>query len=242
MTLLVAQSIDEKINLSINGKENVFLTLRVHPEQGVFGVNPTLLDFCEDSGFQVPVVLAQMRRYVVEQGGLHLEGIFRLAGNATEMSHIKNRMNTMHHFDPDARDQGSDDAPEVNAIANLVKVWFRELPQPILNSLPSDVICNTTDMESSVHGLEALEEMERTLLGWLINFLADAAEFKSTNKMTEQNLAIVVAPNLYNPPSHDPMEGLLLSQKSTQFLHNLIAYETELRSKPPDEGEPDGGS
>jgi hypothetical protein len=41
--------------------------------------------------------------------------------------------------------------------------------------------------------------------------------------------AIVVAPNLYDPPGSDPMEGLVMSQKAVQFLHNLILNEIELR-------------
>ncbi len=40
-----------------------------------------------------------------------------------------------------------------------------------------------------------------------------------------------MAPNLYNPPSQDPMEGLVLSQKSTQFLQNLILFELEKRAE-----------
>ena len=73
MTLLVAQSMDEKINLTINGtpfhsfpstfiyrflnvpistvgKESIFLTIKAHPAQGVYGVNPVGLDFCDDHG------------------------------------------------------------------------------------------------------------------------------------------------------------------------------------------------
>lgn len=41
--------------------------------------------------------------------------------------------------------------------------------------------------------------------------------------------AIVVAPNLYDPPGSDPMEGLVMSQKAVQFLHNLILNEMEIR-------------
>jgi len=66
------------------------------------------------SGFHVPQILAQMRTYIIIQNALNVEGIFRLAGNATEMQEIKDRMNSKHNFkEPDA---------EVNAVANLIKV------------------------------------------------------------------------------------------------------------------------
>jgi len=68
--------------------------------------------------------------------------------------------------------------------------------------------------------------MERTLLDWLIDLLMTVAAKSHINKMTIQNLAIVVAPNLYNPPGSDPIEGLVLSQKCVQFLHNILLYKT----------------
>jgi hypothetical protein len=42
--------------------------------------------------------------------------------------------------------------------------------------------------------------------------------------------AIVVAPNLYDPPGCDPMEGLVMSQKAVQFLHHLVLHEIERRA------------
>ena len=82
--------------------------------------------------------------------------------------------------------------------------------------------------------------MERTLLDWLIDLLMTVAAKSHINKMTIQNLgcliatvaflifvaAIVVAPNLYNPPGSDPIEGLVLSQKCVQFLHNILLFKT----------------
>lgn len=36
----------------------------------------------------MPIILAQMRKYMIAQDALALEGIFRLAGNASEMQVI----------------------------------------------------------------------------------------------------------------------------------------------------------
>ena len=48
--------------------------------------------------------------------------------------------------------------------------------------------------------------------------------------MCPMHAAIVVAPNLYDPPGCDPMEGLVMSQKAVQFLHHLVLYEIERRA------------
>jgi len=122
-----------------------------------------------------------------------------------------------------------------------------------MNVLPTDVIFNSGDPNECSQAYEGLPEPQKSLLGWLLHLMADVAALKSSNKMTEQNLgrvnrmpvfivpcvlsyissaaAIVVAPNLYDPPGSDPMEGLVMSQKAVQFLHHLILNEIELRQE-----------
>lgn len=221
MVLLVPESLNFRVNLRIGGKETLFLIVRTHTEQGVYGADPTSLAIGDDCGFQVPVILADMRKALIAQDALSQEGIFRLAGDQNEMKRIKNDTNRTKTFDANNAD--------INTIANLLKVWFRELPVPILNALPTEVIFNSGDPNVCIDAYESLQEPQKSLLGWLLHLLADVATLKLHNKMSEQNLAIVVAPNLYDPPGSDPMEGLVMSQKAVQFLHHLILNEMELR-------------
>jgi hypothetical protein len=223
LTLMSAESLNFRVNLRINGGETLFLTVRTHSEQGIYGVDPTSLESVEDGGFEVPAVLAQMKGYLIEQDALTQEGIFRLAGDASEMKRLKQIMNKNKTFEGIETD--------VNTVANLLKVWYRDLPTPILNVLPTETIFSSGDPNVCIEAYENLPEPQKSLFGWLLSLLADVAGLKAKNKMSEQNLAIVVAPNLYDPPSSDPMEGLVMSQKAVQFLHNMILNELEVRSK-----------
>ncbi|ELR22562.1 RhoGAP domain containing protein [Acanthamoeba castellanii str. Neff] len=177
--------------------------------RGVYGADPMALEIAEDCGFEVPVVLKSMREALVDQDALSQEGIFRLAGDQNEMKRIKGDMNRTKTFD--AKDA------DMNTIANLLKVWFRELPVPILNALPTEVIFHSGDPNVCIDAYEGLQEPQKSLLGWLLHLMADVAALKAHNKMSEQNLG------------SDPMEGLVMSQKAVQFLHNLILNEIELR-------------
>lgn len=47
---------------------------------------------------------------------------------------------------------------------------------------------------------------------------------KEVNKMTPNNLAIVIAPQLYNLNSIDPLDGLFISQNLVVILHQNIIY------------------
>ncbi|KAL6063315.1 Rho GTPase-activating protein gacA [Balamuthia mandrillaris] len=286
LVLLEPASLNFRVNLRILGGETLFLHVRVHADQGVYGVDPTTLELTEDAGFEVPTILVQMKTALKDKNALLQEGIFRLAGDAYEMKRIKENMNKEKNF--------SDTDVDPNTIANLIKVsfslsfafiflffstnfkkihkvWFREMPTPVLNVLPTETIFNSGEQSVCIEAYLDLPEPQASLLGWLLNLLTEVASQKAINKMTEQNLctilslafplspypllvfalsflysccflfsspsdsifsyvsikAIVVAPNLYDPPGSNPMEGLVMSQKAVQFLHNVLVYEME---------------
>jgi len=171
------------------------------------------LEQAEDSGYTVPSILVNMKKCIIAKGGINTEGIFRLAGEQTEIKRIKEAMNKKS-FDFVTND--------INAIASLLKIWFRELPVPILNALPQDCIMNFSAASDCVAAYDTLPEPQKTLLCWLMDFLAQIAANAPLNKMSTQNLAIVVAPNLYDISTPNPMEGLILSQKCAQFLNHVL--------------------
>lgn len=200
----------------LGGGERHFINVKVRASVGVFGADPSTLEMTDDNGFRVPTLLVTLKKIILTSG-LESEGIFRVAGDAAEINELKERFNK-NAFDGAYRD--------VNTVASLLKIWFRELPSPVLNAIPKASIFNATDQDNCIQAYQGLPEMERTLLDWLIDLLMTVAAKSHINKMTIQNLAIVVAPNLYNPPGSDPIEGLVLSQKCVQFLHNILLYKT----------------
>jgi len=200
------------VTLRMIGSGSLFLPLRVSAGSGVFGVDPSNLELTEDNGLQVPKVLVDMKLFILENNGVNTEGIFRLAGEKTEINRIKEMMNRKEY---DYK-KGTKD---VSAIANLIKIWFRDLPTPILNST---LMSDCSEREQCVNVYKSLSEPYKTLLTWLLQLLASVAVNSEVNKMTAQNLAIVVAPNLYDLQTPNPMEGLIMSQKSAQFLVHVL--------------------
>jgi len=210
-------NINHKVTLKIDGGTSIILTARIRCETGVFGVDPSSLELGEDEGYKVPAILGLMRRSLVEYGGLSQEGIFRLAGEQTEIKRIKEIMNKKEFSSSN----------DINTIASLIKIWFRELPTPILNALPAESIFYSNDMHDCVNAFNTLPEPQKTLLDWLLHLLIMTATNSGINKMTAQNLAIVVAPNLYDVSTSNPMEGLVMSQKCVQFLHNVLLWKIQ---------------
>eukprot|EP01090_Pellita_catalonica_P015324 TRINITY_DN4139_c0_g1_i1.p2 TRINITY_DN4139_c0_g1~~TRINITY_DN4139_c0_g1_i1.p2 ORF type:complete len:232 (-),score=46.60 TRINITY_DN4139_c0_g1_i1:1430-2125(-) len=230
MVLEEPESLNFRVNLRINGGETKLLTVRAHPDLGVFGADPTTLKCVEDSGYNIPLVLAQMKASLTERNAFEVEGIFRLAGDASEMKIIKDKVNQSKTFEGIQTD--------INTVANLLKVWYRDMPVPVLNAMPSTTIAKAGNPDVCIQAFKELQEPQKTLLGWLLTTLAEVSVFRKKNKMSAQNLAIVVAPNLYDPPGSDPMEGLVMSQKAVQFLHNLLLSDV-LQSVDDEEDEED---
>jgi len=213
LILLGKVNLNFKITLRTQGGESLFLNLRVSGESGVFGIDPTLLDQTDDNGYRVPTILVAMKQFIISKGGIMTEGVFRLAGEQLEIRRIKETVNKKNY---------EFTTNDLNAITSLVKIWFRELPVPILNTLPQDCIMNFSSASDCVSAYESLPEPQKTLLSWLLDFLVNIARNSDVNKMTSQNLAIVIAPNLYDISTPNPMEGLILSQKCAQFLNHVL--------------------
>ena len=217
-TLKVKNPINYKANLTIHlgQTSETFISVNVATDTGVYGVDINEITWIEHDGYKLPQVLVTLDEAFKEKDGFHSEGVLRLAGQQNLMKEMKNILNKNEGKLNFEKEYG------VNEIANLIKLWFRELKLPILNILTKDQVMNSSDKETCFEVYKSLPANERNLLDWLFDLLVKIAKNKDENKMTLQNLAIVVAPNLYETENADPMEGLTLSQKVVQFCHNVL--------------------
>ncbi|EDR27968.1 GTPase activating protein, putative [Entamoeba dispar SAW760] len=211
------------VTIHIADKAETFFSLRLRGEDGVFGVDPTNLEWIETGKYKLPKPLAILNNNFQRLDGFHSEGVFRLAGQAGLMKTMKSYMNT-HKGDLEVQEEFT-----INEVANLIKLWFRELPTLLLNGLTSTQI-QMSGVDDCWKQYCTLSQQSRDLLDWLFSLLVHVSLFKDQNKMTLQNLAIVVAPNLYESTSSDPMEGLMMSQKAVQFVQNILTHFAETPS------------
>eukprot|EP01103_Thecamoeba_quadrilineata_P019517 TRINITY_DN7938_c0_g1_i1.p1 TRINITY_DN7938_c0_g1~~TRINITY_DN7938_c0_g1_i1.p1 ORF type:complete len:479 (+),score=84.73 TRINITY_DN7938_c0_g1_i1:32-1468(+) len=215
-TLLLRQV----ICVDVEGVGRYFLIINFESEKSLFGVDFSELPLTNDNGLTVPTVLVTMKKYLYENGGLEQEGVFRLAGDEKETIGVKEQLNT----------ETFTGCSDINCVANLIKVWFREMPQQLLNQLPSSSFLSIEAEDDCVQLLETLKEPNKTLLLWLLDLLADFAAKESINKMTPRNLAIVVAPNLFTtPPEVSPVDSLMLSQKVVNFVIKVLEHRIRSR-------------
>merc|ERR1739838_1170756 len=103
---------------------------------------------------------------------------------------------------------------------------FRELPVPILNQVKTVVIEKSQTCEDVQKVVtKEFPEPAQSILIWLWDLCVEVAEHQATNKMTPQNLAIVIGPNLFNTTSfQNPMAAMTFSGKVVVFFQRGIEW------------------
>jgi len=181
-----------------------------------FGLSPQNLETVKLAEYKsrIPAVLIQMKEYLLSHGGLEVEGIFRLAPDADESTFVKQQLN-QNNF-TECRD--------VNIISNLIKVWFRDLPSHLLDDVKVETITGCEAEEHAGKIVDELSEPNQSIYLWLCDMCIEVSKHSDINKMTAQNLAIVIGPNLFTPQMADPMASLMFSQKVANFLYKSILW------------------
>eukprot|EP00735_Rhodelphis_limneticus_P015494 TRINITY_DN976_c0_g1::TRINITY_DN976_c0_g1_i1::g.16114::m.16114 TRINITY_DN976_c0_g1::TRINITY_DN976_c0_g1_i1::g.16114 ORF type:complete len:641 (+),score=135.25,sp/B0S6J3/SRGP2_DANRE/33.15/4e-26,RhoGAP/PF00620.22/8.9e+03,RhoGAP/PF00620.22/5.1e-35,HTH_29/PF13551.1/1.6e+02,HTH_29/PF13551.1/35,HTH_29/PF13551.1/2.9e+02,DUF1910/PF08928.5/2.4e+02,DUF1910/PF08928.5/3.3e+02,DUF1910/PF08928.5/28,Exonuc_VII_L/PF02601.10/8.2 TRINITY_DN976_c0_g1_i1:88-1923(+) len=192
-----------------------------------FGV-PLEKAYCAD--LPVPLVLQRGIDYVTEHG-LHDVGIFRLSGAESEVSELKAAYNNGEDIDLAGHD--------VNAVAAVLKHFFRDMPSKLFDLQVYDACLKLAeegfDIATARDILATLPPLNYVVLEKFIGLMKKITQYSEENKMTEANLAIVIAPNLFDEPEEArTMTGMARHSKSTnEFCRLLIVHYEQLFSNPP---------
>eukprot|EP00005_Dracoamoeba_jomungandri_P014169 CAMPEP_0174263928 /NCGR_PEP_ID=MMETSP0439-20130205/20635_1 /TAXON_ID=0 /ORGANISM="Stereomyxa ramosa, Strain Chinc5" /LENGTH=748 /DNA_ID=CAMNT_0015349561 /DNA_START=275 /DNA_END=2518 /DNA_ORIENTATION=- len=207
----------EKIKEKKKGEKEV--------EEMWFGIDPS--DFpdhkwVDDNGYRVPVFLQKLRQLLYQDNGITQEGVFRLAGQETELIELKENLSA---------DVEACTTENQNNAATLIKRWFGSIPKKFFHFLPKGFLEECSENEQICHTLPAnLPEPYQCLFLWLCDILVECALHSDVNKMKPQNLAICVAPNLIGDDAN-PLESLMLCEKATDVLTKYIQIKLAERKR-----------
>ncbi|KAH9407785.1 Rho GTPase-activating protein 32 [Tyrophagus putrescentiae] len=186
-------------------------------------------DLCEhlaNSGHDLPLVLTACCAYI-EAHGLSSNGIYRLSGVASTIHRLRAIFDEDRSFIKRKRISSRRPIPtgdivdsagvDIHAVSSLLKLFFRELPNPLLTfSLYDDFVAAMRDetMDDSTR-LQSIRTLVISLppphwrtLRFLTRHLSYVSKFESKTGMTPKNLAIVWAPNLLRSRDLDQHVGI----------------------------------
>eukprot|EP01134_Creolimax_fragrantissima_P004180 CFRG4180T1 len=187
-----------------------------------------LTDYWQDTGFNIPPIVEHCiwaLNDVIEE-----EGIFRMSGNTNTIRRFRTSFNTE---DPNLNLKDEKWEGEHHAVAGVLKLYFREMPNPLLcTELYQDWIA-AAQISDHNEKLYALKDLTKKLptpnhdtLLCLIRFLAKVVSFSDTNKMKASNLGIVFGPTLLFQSEELMSMGSALQDSGmlASNVENLITY------------------
>ncbi|KAL0994423.1 hypothetical protein UPYG_G00122010 [Umbra pygmaea] len=190
-------------------------------QSGVFGVKISVVTKRERS--KVPYIVRQCIEEV-EKRGIDEVGIYRISGVATDIQALKAA------FDTNTKDilvMLSD--MDINAIAGTLKLYFRELPEPLLTDrlypafMEGIALSDPAAKENCMmHLLRSLPDPNLITFLSLLEHLKRVADKEPINKMSLHNLGTVFGPTLLRPSESEVTKGHI-TLASDIWSHDVMA-------------------
>uniref|UniRef100_A0A3Q2C6W7 BCR activator of RhoGEF and GTPase n=1 Tax=Cyprinodon variegatus TaxID=28743 RepID=A0A3Q2C6W7_CYPVA len=201
-TVIPMNGIEVKLSIKFTSREFSLKRMPSEKPMGVFGVKISTVTKRERS--KVPYIVRQCLEEI-ERRGMEEVGIYRVSGVATDIQALKTAFDTNNK---DVSVMMSE--MDVNAIAGTLKLYFRELPEPLFtdelypNFAGGITLTDSVAKESCMLNLLlSLPEPNLVTFLFLLDHLKRVAEKESVNKMSLHNLATVFGPTLLRPAEKD---------------------------------------
>jgi len=202
------------ISIVIRGKEAPFI-------KSVFRSSlDQIMEYQKQSHphLEIPLIQKTLIDQIIQFGGLTSVGIFRIAPQMDEISQLRIKLEDSHGAP--ISDQDID--PYVSAC--LLKVWLAEILKPVV---PAEYYYAVTsafkDWPSLEKVINSFPPVHKNTLYYLFNFLQRVV--KEDNKMSIQNVAIVISPTLCRCPTTDAktlmQQTIIESEVCVNLLKNM---------------------
>ncbi|XP_046891329.1 stAR-related lipid transfer protein 13 isoform X2 [Hypomesus transpacificus] len=166
-----------------------------YKDKNVFGV--PLMVHVQRSGQPLPLSLQQALRYLRSQC-LDQVGLFRKSG-------VKSRILALRQMNESSPDNVSYEDQSAYDVADMVKQFFRDLPEPLLTSKLGETFLHIYQYVPKDQRLQAIQaaimlmsDENREVLQTLLCFLSDVTSNVEENQMTPMNIAVCLAPSLFH--------------------------------------------
>ncbi|PHH88933.1 hypothetical protein CDD83_6866 [Cordyceps sp. RAO-2017] len=193
----------------------------------------------------LPAVAYRCLQYLDSHGAVREEGIFRISGSSSAIKELRERFNARGDVDLVGAGGITGQPLDIHAIASLLKLYLRELPEQILTKNLQWQFIRLADAPDSSEKLAALTQLARrlpranaALLKHLFSLLIKIISKADVNKMSVRNIGIVFLPTLNMAA---PVFSMLLQHYEIMFgiapeaceLPSLSYPEAEAETEPP---------
>ncbi|XP_042909632.1 uncharacterized protein [Parasteatoda tepidariorum] len=194
----------------------------------IFSVSLREQEWISNGEYPVPKFVALTTEYL--QKFTKSEGLFRKGGNVVRQRKLKATI----------ENGGDIQDSEPNDVAALLKMWLRELPEPLIPTHLQELFIRCRSLEevkdretAYLFAFLLLPIDHQNTLKHLLRFFANMAVDSDKNKMGTYNLALILAPNIFAmKETADKVRNDMIFQH-TEIIQMLIENSDKIGMMPP---------
>uniref|UniRef100_A0A183J179 Rho-GAP domain-containing protein n=1 Tax=Soboliphyme baturini TaxID=241478 RepID=A0A183J179_9BILA len=197
--------------------------LAVNAEQTPKLFGGSLEEYVEITGQEIPLIIRSCVR-MLSLFGLHHQGVFRVSGSQLEINAFK-----------EAFEKGEDplanvtDSSDVNSVAGVLKLYFRELREPLFPLFMFDQFVECACLETKEEFIEKVRDLVQSLprpVFVVMRYMFYVCFSFDENMMDPYNLAICFGPTLL--PIPESKDQVFYHNHVNELMRNLILYHDEI--------------
>jgi hypothetical protein len=188
----------------------------------------SLPDVLRRDGRHVPIVIDECLRYLRSKNAHAKEGIFRISGP-------KGDITDLHQVFETNIDVTIPDTTDVNTVSGVLKMFLKELPEPLLTWDLFDHCMQIPKLSDGPPRIDALRRVLSELpydnqicLATLLQYMTLINAHSATSKMSFTNLAIVFGPNVLRKQDAKPEEEIAWMQTVNQVVMMVMQYADQM--------------
>lgn len=192
-----------------------------------------------DSGLIVPAVrppliVTKCIQFMEQPRCLQTPGIYRLSAKYSRVQEL-----TSWIEQDEARFQFDTDREEPVMVASILKLYLRQLPEPVMPMRWEERVRYTHEREEHIRNgftffksrIRRMPPIHQATLRALLIHLSHVAAYAEKNKMTVANLAVIFSPVVLSETGHDTT-SLAAATEEDRTMEDLIVYCAEIFSMP----------
>ncbi|XP_013788473.1 SLIT-ROBO Rho GTPase-activating protein 1-like [Limulus polyphemus] len=187
----------------------------------------SLEEYLDATNQEIPLIVRSCIR-IINLYGLQHQGVFRVSGSQVEINNFKDTFERGEDPLADVTDTG-----DINSVAGVLKLYLRELREPLFPIFYFDQLVEISQVESKHEFVTKVRDVIASLpravfvlLRYLFAFLNHVSEFSDENMMDPYNLATCFGPSLM--PIPDDKNQVQYQNLFNELIKNIIIYQDEI--------------
>uniref|UniRef100_A0A0A9YLU2 SLIT-ROBO Rho GTPase-activating protein 1 n=1 Tax=Lygus hesperus TaxID=30085 RepID=A0A0A9YLU2_LYGHE len=187
----------------------------------------SLEEYIESTNQEIPLIIKSCIR-IINLYGLHHQGIFRVSGSQVEINNFR-----------ECFERGEDpladitDASDMNSVAGVLKLYLRELREPLFPVIYFEQLMELAQLESKHDFVIKMKDLVQSLprsvvivMRYLFDFLNHLSEYSDENMMDPYNLAICFGPTLVPVP--EDKDQVQYQNQVNELIKNIILFHDDI--------------